>query len=140
MRVLRVLVLGCLALWLTGCTAQVRVDWTTESEVNTAGFNLYRGESPDGPFDLKVNETLIPASPDPLLGGEYRYVDKSAHPGVTYYYQLQEVEKSGGVNVFGPVTARASGLSAWHVIVLGFLGGLVVFLWVRTGRHPATPA
>ncbi|NIN65277.1 MAG: hypothetical protein GTO63_11385, partial [Anaerolineae bacterium] len=46
----------------------VIVEWTTESEIDLAGFNLYRSERPDGPY-VKVNEALIPASPDPLTGG-----------------------------------------------------------------------
>ena len=41
------------------------VRWSTESEVNTAGFNVYRSGSEDGPW-AKLNSKLIPGSPDPL--------------------------------------------------------------------------
>ncbi|MGQ9491610.1 MAG: hypothetical protein ACUVR4_00790 [Anaerolineae bacterium] len=57
-----------LAVVLTGCTAPVRIEWRTETEINTAGFNLYRSESPAGPFDVKVNDQLIPPAADPLTG------------------------------------------------------------------------
>jgi len=129
-----------LALLLAGCTTSVRVEWSTESEINTAGFNLYRGESPDGPFDVKVNPQLIPPASDPLVGGEYTFEDKTALPGITYYYQLQEIEKSGTVNLHGPVASRASAFNWRHALVLGGLAGLVIFLWVRGGRQRAASA
>ncbi len=77
------------------CAATPNVlDWTTASELNTAGFNLYRSENANGPF-IKINAQLIPASPDPLTGGKYEYLDKDVVAGHTYYYQLEDVEVSG---------------------------------------------
>ena len=122
---------------LSGCTASVRVEWSTETEMNTAGFNLYRGESADGPFDVKVNEQLIAPSADPMTGGKYQYVDKTARPGVTYYYRLEEVERNGGANNFGPISVRASGLEWWHVLVLVALAAVVIALWLLGGRKEA---
>ncbi len=129
-----------LALLLAGCTSSVRVEWSTESEINTAGFNLYRGESPDGPFDVKVNPQLIPPASDPLVGGEYTFEDTTARPGVTYYYQLQEIEKSGAVNLHGPVASRTSAFDWRHALILGGLAGFVIFLWVRGGQQRAANA
>ncbi len=126
---------GCSAPGLAG----VRVEWSTESEMNTAGFNLYRGESPDGPFTVRVNEQLIPASPDPLAGGRYRFVDRTARPGVTYYYQLEEVERDGAVNRYGPIRVRAGGFDWRHGIVLSALGVIVLALWVWGGRPRGGP-
>ncbi len=91
------------------CSAPVRVDWSTETEINTAGFNIYRGESPDGPFDVKINEQLIPPSPDPMTGGKYNYVDNTAQIGKLYYYQLEEVERNGTQTKLGVTPARAGG-------------------------------
>jgi len=130
------LLLMLLAL-LSGCTAPVRVEWSTETEMNTAGFNLYRGESADGPFGVKVNEQLIAPSTDPLTGGRYQYVDKTARPGVTYYYRLEEVERNGGTNNFGPISVRAGGLEWWHVLVLVVLAAVAVALWLLGGRKEA---
>lgn len=130
----RVLTLLLALLVLSACTAPVRVEWRTETEMNTAGFNLFRGVSPDGPFDVKVNEQLIPPSADPLTGKSYTYVDKTAQAGVTYYYQLQEVEQSGKVTTFGPISVRAGGLAWWHFAVLALLGAAVLFAWLRGGR------
>jgi hypothetical protein len=120
---------------LAGCTAAVVVEWSTETEINTAGFNLYRGTAITGPFDVKVNEQLIPASPDPVTGGKYNYVDRTAQTGVMYYYQLQEVEKTGAVNRYGPIAVRASGLDWRLAAVLGGLAAGVVALWLAGGRQ-----
>jgi hypothetical protein len=137
LRVLRPLAWLFLILLLAGCTPSVRIDWSTESEINTAGFNLYRSVSPDGPFDVKINPQLIPPASDPLVGGKYTFEDKTARPGVTYYYQLEEIEKSGAVNLHGPVASRASAFDGPRALVLGGLAGLVIFLWVRAGRQRA---
>lgn len=122
-------------LLLTSCSAPVRVQWQTETEMNTAGFNLYRGTSPDGPFDVKINAELIPPAEDPLTGKDYTYIDATAQPGVTYYYKLEEVERNGATNRFGPISVRAGGFDWRHGLVLGLLAVAVVLLWVRGGRE-----
>ena len=126
-----------LSLAASGCAAPVRVEWSTETEMNTAGFNLYRGESADGPFDIKVNDQLIPPAADPLTGGKYQYVDKTARAGATYYYQLEEVERNGSANTFGPISVRAGGLTWWHALVLVGLAAIAVALWLVGGRKEA---
>ncbi len=123
------------AFTLAGCTAPVVVEWSTETEMNTAGFNLYRGAAEAGPFDVKVNEQLIPAAPDPMTGGKYSFVDRTARPGVTYYYQLQEVERTGAVNKHGPIAVRAGGFDWRLAAVLGALAAGVLFLWIKGGRQ-----
>jgi hypothetical protein len=108
-------------------TATVTVEWSTASELNTAGFNLYRGETKDGPF-TRINADLIPASPDPLIGGSYVFTDTAVSGGHTYYYQLEDVETSGAATVEGVVEVKAEGgldpavliaVAAFVVIVIG---------------------
>jgi hypothetical protein len=91
---------------VTPLPAAVIVEWTTESEVNHAGFNLYRSDNSDGPY-IKLNDTLIPASLDPIAGGSYVYTDTTATAGLTYYYKLEDVELDGGTTMHGPVEAVA---------------------------------
>ena len=135
----RLLVALFLILAASGCTAPVRVEWSTETEMNTAGFNLFRGESQEGPFPVKVNEQLIPPAADPLTGGEYRYVDKTAQVGQVYYYQLEEVEKSGKTNTFGPIRVQAGGLDWRLAAVLIPLALGVLALWVFGGKRRPLP-
>lgn len=70
------------------------IRWSTETEVNTAGFNLYRALGEDGPWE-KINERLIPGAPDPLRGGTYVFTDTEVIAGQAYWYELEEVETSG---------------------------------------------
>ncbi len=135
--------IAALAVWLlVGCTAPVRVEWTTEVEMNTAGFDLYRGESPEGPFDVKVNDAPIPASPDPMAGGEYSYIDRTAQAGKTYYYQLHELELTGNVNTYGPIAVRATWLDAHWAAALAVAALGVIIVWAvvhrRAGRGNAS--
>jgi hypothetical protein len=117
------------------CAAPVRVDWSTETEINTAGFNIYRGESPDGPFDVKVNQQLIPGSPDPMTGGKYSYVDSAAQLGKLYYYQLEEVERNGDQTKLGVTPARAGGINWLMLLVLGGLAIAVLIVWIVGGKR-----
>ena len=125
----------------------VIVEWTTESEVNLAGFNIYRSESPDGPY-VKVNDTLIPAAADPIAGGSYSYADATAEPGVTYYYQLEDVELDGKATVHGPIVAVGGGdvvsplvqASVWLALLGAVLLGVAVFFVRGRRRAVACPA
>jgi hypothetical protein len=133
------LALILLLLFGAGCSAPVRIDWSTETEINTAGFNIYRGESPDGPFDIKINEQLIPPSPDPVTGGKYNYVDNTAQIGKLYYYQLEEVERNGTQTKLGVTPARAGGANWPMLLVLGGLAIVVLILWIMGGKRATTP-
>jgi hypothetical protein len=112
--------------------ATVTVEWSTASELDTAGFNLKRGETPDGPF-TRINADLIPASPDPLIGGRYTFTDTTVAAGRTYFYQLEEVETSGTTTVQGVVEVKAEGgPEPALLIALAAVGaimiGIIVFL------------
>ena len=134
-------VLALILLLLLGasCSAPVRIDWSTETEINTAGFNIYRGESPDGPFNVKVNQELIRASPDPMTDGKYNYVDSSAELGKLYYYQLEEVERNGTQTKIGVTPAGAGGVNGLMLLVLGGLGIVVLIVWIVGGRRATAP-
>jgi len=95
------LLLVLLTTTLAGCASPNVITWETASEVNTAGFNVYRGSAAEGPW-TQINETLVPPSDDPLQGGSYEFVDAEANSGEVYYYLLEEVELSGAVNRFPP--------------------------------------
>jgi hypothetical protein len=69
----------------------IRIDWETETEIDTAGFNVYRSEQPAGDFEL-LNDVLIPSSGDATSGSSYSFVDSNVAAGETYYYRLEDVE------------------------------------------------
>jgi hypothetical protein len=54
---------------------KIILDWTTESETNNAGFNLYRSDAKDGKY-TRINTSLIPAKGSPTQGASHEFVDK----------------------------------------------------------------
>jgi len=92
--------------WIMSRDTIIEVKWTTASELDTAGFNLYRSDQPDGNF-VQINSSLIPASNDPLTGGSYSYTDRTVEAGRTYYYELEDVEIGGTKSRVGRLTIQA---------------------------------
>ena len=72
----------------------VVVTWTTESEVDNAGFNLRRSLKRDSGFTL-LNPVLIAGAGTTGERQVYTFTDTSAKPGVEYYYQIEEVSLGG---------------------------------------------
>ena len=72
----------------------VVVTWTTESEVDNAGFNLRRSLTRDSGFTL-LNPVLIAGAGTTGERQTYTFTDTSAKPGVEYYYQIEEVSLGG---------------------------------------------
>ncbi len=127
--------------WVSSQHVKVVVEWTTASELNTAGFNVYRGLSAqkDG---SPLNPQLIPPSLDPLSGGSYQYVDNTAQPGVIYYYYVEEVDLDGAPTLYGPIEIRARGggvLEGWTALSLALVGclGMGWYLWQQRQKGGA---
>jgi choice-of-anchor B domain-containing protein len=83
----------------------VEVTWRTASEVDTAGFNVWRFANGK---KVKVNRSLIAAKAGGrAAGATYRLVDRNALPGAKYTYRLQVVSKSGVRAFKASTTVRA---------------------------------
>ncbi len=121
---------------LVSATPPIVVRWSTASELDTAGFHIYRGENPDGPFNTKLNAELIPSSPDPLLGGTYAFTDTNVTPGHTYYYQLEDVDTNGVTNIAGTTHETAQGFEPGSLVIgIGVgLAAAVVIAWIMRKR------
>ena len=118
---------GCVILvgWLAACSGQpasVIVEWSTETEVDTVGFNLYRATAPEGPF-VQVNDELIPSAADPLVGGRYVYTDSAVIAGQVYYYELEDIDASGARTRHGPIVVRAQ--ATWPAWVWAIVAALL---------------
>ena len=80
------------------------LEWATGSEIDNLGFHLYRSLSEAGPFD-RITASLIPGLGSSPEGARYGYRDVGRVNGVTYYYQLEDVETTGKTKRHGPVSA-----------------------------------
>ncbi len=84
---------------------KVALNWKTATEVNNAGFNLYRSRLLDGIYKKINEEGLIPAQGDATAGASYRYEDTPSARG-TYYYKLEDVDTNGVTTMHGPEKVR----------------------------------
>jgi hypothetical protein len=82
----------------------VTLKWVTESEVDNEGFNLYRAESEDGPYE-QINDSLIPARGSATQGALYAATDYGLQNRKTYYYKLEDIDIDGRSVVHGAISA-----------------------------------
>jgi fibronectin type 3 domain-containing protein len=73
----------------------IELRWSREGAVDVLGYNIYRSETPNGPFSFL----------DTTDGNSYQ--DSSAEAGITYYYQVGEVDIEG-TEARGTRTAEAT--------------------------------
>lgn len=78
---------------------KVTVRWTTESELDNAGFNILRSKTRDGEF-TQVNAEMIQGAGTTGERTNYEWVDPTAKPDVVYYYQIEDVSFAGERQAF----------------------------------------
>jgi len=84
--------------------SKVIIQWSTEAEIDNAGFNIYRSETEDGNY-IKINDSLIPAQGSSTQGASYEFTDTNVQNRKTYYYKLEDIDLSGKSTMHGPVKA-----------------------------------
>ena len=72
----------------------VVIKWTTESEVDNAGFYIYRSETKDGNFKV-VNSQMIQGAGTTGERNAYTWTDTTAKPNTVYYYHIEDVSHAG---------------------------------------------
>ena len=99
-------------------TAGVLLNWTTQSELQNAGFNVLRGISKEGHF-TKINPTLIPGAGTTGKRNDYQWTDTTAQSDVPYFYRIQDVSLAGEVTTVatkrltGVMSAKGKKLISW---------------------------
>lgn len=78
------------------------VKWKAASEVNNVGYDVVRGESPDGPF-FRINAEVIEGAGATDEPTAYRYVDRTIDPHKTHYCYVQSVSMDGVRERFTPI-------------------------------------
>ena len=68
--------------------------WTTQSEVDNAGFYIYRSQTRDGTFKV-VNPTMIQGAGTTSERNEYTWTDTTAKPNTVYYYRIEDISYAG---------------------------------------------
>ncbi len=73
---------------------KVVIRWTTESELDNAGFNILRSDTRNGKFQ-QVNGKLIQGKGTTGERSIYKWIDTSAKLGTIYYYQIEDISFAG---------------------------------------------
>lgn len=91
---------GCTTAPLQPLTNTVR--WSTASESDVFGYDVYRSNHREGPFQR--------ITPQPVAGGgstdlvrRYEFVDRQIEAGTVYFYYIEEISLSGTRDRLTPV-------------------------------------
>ena len=102
-------------------TGVIIVKWSTESELNNAGFTLLRSETRTGEFQV-INPTLIIGAGTTSERQSYDFTDTTAAPNVVYYYRIEDVSFDGvrrtltTVRLKGEMSASGKLTTTWSEI------------------------
>ena len=96
----------------------VMLKWTTESEVDNAGFYIYRSETKDEEFKV-LNPIMIQGAGTTGERNKYTWTDTTAKPNTVYYYRIEDVSHAGVHQVMattrlrGLVSAKRKTITQW---------------------------
>jgi hypothetical protein len=79
-----------------------RLKWSTASEVDNFGFDIYRSTSEDGPFD-RITSQAIPGAGTVDAPQYYEFVDDTIDAGIDYYYYIESISVDGIRERFSPI-------------------------------------
>ena len=100
-------------------TGAVVITWSTQSELNNAGFFIKRSQQADGQFKV-INAAMIAGAGTTSEKQSYTYNDTTAQPNVVYYYQIEDVSLDGnrqtltrGIRLRGHVSVAGKLTTLW---------------------------
>ena len=108
----------------------IKLEWQTETEFETAGFNILKSESESGVY-TQINDKLIASQADPAAGASCEFTDKDVVAGKTYYYRLEDVEFDNTSAAHDVLIVQAPSRAVWIIPVatLCAIFGLVLLLY-----------
>ena len=78
-----------------------QLNWTTQSETNLLGYNVYRNTNDSNENSLKMNRILISGN-NTSSEQNYEFIDEEVSDKTEYYYWLESVDLDGSIMTFGP--------------------------------------
>ena len=81
----------------------IELSWSTASETENAGFELWRSEQGPENGYRKITQSLIPGAGNASDQNDYSFIDDRAEVGKTYFYRLADVDYNGTVTFHEPL-------------------------------------
>ena len=81
-----------------------RLNWTTQSEINNAYWNVYRAATDEFCAAFSVNNEPIDGQGTSVEETSYTFVDESDLQNQTYWYWLESVSLSGSASLYEPIS------------------------------------
>ncbi|MCD4819137.1 MAG: T9SS type A sorting domain-containing protein [Candidatus Cloacimonetes bacterium] len=80
-----------------------QINWTTQSETDLYGYNVYRNIKSELNNSFKLNSTILEAENTPN-GSDYSFTDENVEYEQVYFYWLESVDLGGNTEFFGPIS------------------------------------
>lgn len=71
-----------------------KVRWSTASELDSYGFDVYRSTAEEGPFTV-INDEPVPGAGTSDTPTDYEFVDGQIEPETAYYYYIEAISMNG---------------------------------------------
>jgi hypothetical protein len=78
------------------------IRWSTASEVNNFGYDIFRGPAEEGPFE-RVNASPVTGHGTTDVPQKYEYRDTSIAADTAYWYYVESISMQGEREKFTPV-------------------------------------
>ncbi len=98
-------------------TKGVWLNWTTGSELNSLGFQIYRSTSGNRSDAMLVTPQFIVSRGTGASGASYSFLDQNTEAGASYHYWLIEQDIGGGSSEFGPVQITGLRSSPYQIFL-----------------------
>ena len=103
----------------------IEINWSTESEQQTAGFHIYRSDSEIGPYE-RITSAMIPAQGSAFRGASYKFIDHRIATNQPYFYQLEEVELNAATIRYANETIKNRAVRfSWGEVVLTAVSAII---------------
>jgi hypothetical protein len=80
------------------------LQWTTQSETDNIGWNIYRADSEEFEWSMQINNDLIPGAGTSSEPTDYIFEDEYVvYPSLSYWYWIEDISADGNTNIHGPV-------------------------------------
>lgn len=87
-----------------GAPVENVVNWTTASQQDAFGFDIFRGDAESGPF-TKLTATPVLAEGTTDATNVYRYADRAIERERTYWYYIELIGTNGSREKITPTWA-----------------------------------